>query len=26
VFTMAEGVELSAGWLRHHRFVAPAEA
>lgn len=25
-FSMAEGVVLSAGWLRHHRFVASPEA
>lgn len=26
VFNMAEGVELSAGWLKHHRFVPQTEA
>jgi nucleoside-diphosphate-sugar epimerase len=24
VFTMADGVALSAAWLRHHRYVPPA--
>jgi nucleoside-diphosphate-sugar epimerase len=26
VFAMKEGVALSAGWLRHHRYVPPAGA
>ncbi|HEY7682884.1 MAG TPA: hypothetical protein VH879_09595 [Gemmatimonadales bacterium] len=25
-FDMAQGVALSAGWLRHHRYVPPAGA